>query len=540
MKRILVLAALAGCTGQVVGGAPAMSTPPEHPRGSGNTNPTGTPAPAAGAPATGQRLTDRQYLNVMVDLFGVDATEATESMPLDPKLEGFRNAAAALLPSDLRIEGYASVARVVTGKIDWARQASCADLGPQCRHDFLAAVGRRLFRRPLADEQIARFAPLFEAVAKEGDPFPVAAGLVVTAMLQSPEFLYRLEGVRPGGHVDDFELATRLSFLLWNSAPDDPLLDAAARGQLAGAALRDQVTRMIADPRARRALRDYVDDWLDADKLLRTSRDPALFPQFSGALAADMREEIHRLFARVVWQDDTDLVDVLRAQHTDVTPALARLYGLPAPATPGFADQDLSQSPGRTGLLTQAGILTITSVGGPGSSIVDRGLFVLRNFLCRTTPEPPSNVPDLPAADSGKSERERLAQHRSDPVCASCHSQFDPLGVAFEAYDAIGVLRTKDQAGNALTGAGTLTVGDREIPFANVREFVAALTSSSDVGACLSRKVVQYAFARPLDDPDQPMVADLAAHFAEGGHRYKRWLGLLAEAAWIHNQGASP
>jgi hypothetical protein len=532
------LLVLAGCTGQVVGGSGGSPSAPPR----GGTGKTGPDAPpAAAAPATGQRLTDRQYLNVVLDLFGVDAGADVLTMPLDPKVEGFRNAASALLPSDLRIEGYAALARAVAAKVDWAallaRNGVCAQPTEACRRDFFAVLGRRLLRRPLAPEQIARFAPLFDAVAKEGDPFPAAAGLVVTAMLQSPEFLYRLE---KADAVDDFALATRLSFLLWNSAPDDALLDAAARAQLSGAALHAQVTRMLADERARRALRDYVDDWLDADKLLRTSRDPMLFPQFSGALAADMREEIHRLFARVVWQDDADLVDVLRSERTMVTPALARLYGLPPRAMDGFAEQDLSQSPARAGLLTQAGILTVTSVGGQGSSIVDRGLFVLRNFLCGTIPEPPSNVPDLPSADSGKSERDRLAQHRSDPACGACHGQFDPLGVAFEAYDAIGALQTKDQAGNPLTGVGSLTVGGQEVPFTNVREFVAALTRSADVGACLSRKVVQYAFARPLAGPDEPMLGEVSAAFARGGHRYHGLLAALAEGAWIRSPGASP
>jgi hypothetical protein len=495
---------------------------------------------ASAAPSTGQRLTDRQYLNVVADLFAVDASADMVDMPLDPELEGFRNAAASLLPSDLRIEGYATLARAVAAKVDWAgllaRNHLCADFNDGCRRDFFAVLGRRLFRRPLTPEQVARFAPIFDVVANEGDPFPVAAGLVVTAMLQSPELLYRLE---PGGAVDDLALATRLSFLLWNSAPDDALLDAAAHG-LSGRAFDAQVTRMLADDRARRALRDYVDDWLEADRLLRTSRDPMLFPQFSGALAADMREEIHRLFARVVWQDDGDLVGVLRAEHTMVTPALARLYGLtPSPAD-GFAEQDLGQTPTRYGLLTQAGILTVTSVGGPGSSIVDRGLFVMRNFLCRTTPDPPSNVPDLPSADSGKSERDRLAQHRADPACAACHTQFDPLGLAFEQYDAIGALQTMDQAGNRLTGAGSLTVDGQEVPYTNVREFVAALTRSADVGGCLARKVVQYAFARPLAGADEPILAEVSAQFARGGQRYRGLLAGLAGGAWIRTPGVSP
>ena len=160
-------------------------------------------------------------------------------------------------------------------------------------------------------------------------------------------------------------------------------------------------------------------------------------------------------------------------------------------------------------------------------------MFVLRNFLCVHIPEPPNNVPELPEAESGKSERDSPAQHRADPACGSCHSQVDPLGIAFEAYDAIGALQTKDAAGNPLTGAGTLQVGDRQVPFSNVREFVAALTGSADIGACMARKVVQYAFARPLFKGDEPLPTRMAGRIREGGNRYQGSLAALADSACI-------
>ena len=156
-----------------------------------------------------------------------------------------------------------------------------------------------------------------------------------------------------------------------------------------------------------------------------------------------------------------------------------------------------------------------------------------------TCPSRPATC-ELPPADSGKSERERLAQHRADPTCASCHGQFDPLGIAFEGYDAIGALQTMDQAGNRLTGAGSLTVDGQEVPYTNVREFVAALTRSADVGGCLARKVVQYSLARPLAGPDEPMLGEVSAGFARGGHRYRSLLAALAGGAWIRSPGASP
>jgi hypothetical protein len=478
------------------GGGPAG--PGSGPGGSG------APGGSSAAPATGQRLTDRQYLNLVTDLFGVDASAEVVSLPLDPEREGFRNAATALLPSDVRIEGYATLATVVTGRIDWARQLAadgvCSEFGDRCQRDFFGKLGRRLFRRPLGDEQQRRFNTLFAAVQKEGEPFPVAAGLVAQAMLQSPEFLYRLERT---GKVDDWTVATRLSFLLWNSAPDDRLLDAAERQALSGAGLRAEIDRLLGDGRAKRALRDYVDDWLDADRLLRTSRDTDRFPMWTGALASEMRDEIHRLFDKVVWQDDAALLEVVQQ-----------------------------------GLLSQRGIMTLTSVGGPGSSIVDRGAFIARHLLCIQIPEPPNNVPELPAAEKGKSERDRLAAHRADPACAACHDQIDPLGLAFETYDAVGGFQSQDELGNPLTGAGSLTVGNQTMPYSNVREFVTAFSKMPGLEPCFVHKALQYALARPLSGADQVAVDALLARYRAQGGRYRALLAALAEGSWIRAEGA--
>ena len=520
---VIACASLLGsaCVGQIArdgqgqGGGNAGAQPggpgggPSGP-GAGSAGPGGGPGgpgvPAANAaPATGQRLTDRQYLNVVADLFGVDASAEVVSLPLDAEHEGFRNAASALLPSDVRIEGYATLAATVTGKVDWARQLAadgvCTDYGDRCQGDLLATLGRRLFRRPLGDDQQRRFHTLFAAVQKEGEPFAAAAALVASAMLQSPEFLYRLER---SGRPDDWALATRLAILLWNSAPDDRLLQAAERQKLSGADLRAEVQRMLGDARAKRALRDYVDDWLDAERLLRTSRDTDRFPQWTGALAAEMREEIHRLFDRVVWQEDAPLVEVLQQ-----------------------------------GLLGQRGILTLTSVGGAGSSIVDRGAFLARNLLCQHIPEPPLNVPELPAGEKGKSERDRLAAHRADPACAACHDRLDPLGLAFETYDAVGAFQSQDEDGNPLTGAGRLPVGNETVAYTSVKEFVAALVRHPDLEPCFVRKALQYTLARPLGDPDAAAVDELVGRHRTQGGRYRALLGALAESNWMRSEGST-
>lgn len=537
------------CTGEIAMPEEVIGDPPPDPTSPDPTRPNPSdpnrppaPPPPHAAPATAQRLTDRQYLNAVADVFGVDVSAEAATLPLDPKLEGFRNAASALLPSDLRIEGYATLATTVGGRVDWGKfvagAGGCADFGAACERAFLGKVGRRLFRRPVTDLQNERFGKIFAVAKAEGETFAAAAGLVATALLQSPEFLYRIERPESGGAaLDDFDVATRLAILIWNSLPDEALLDAAERGTLRGAGRTREVERMLADPRAKRALRDYVDDWLDAERLLRTSRDTEKFPLWTGPLAGEMREEIHRLFERVAWRDDGKLTGVLSADETEVTPALAALYGLPAGAS---GTQSLSALGNRQGLLTQPGILTLTSVGGEGASIVDRGVFVLRNFLCVEMPEPPNNVPELPAGEKGKSERDRLLQHRADPACGACHDLIDPLGLAFETYDAIGRFRSTDEQGNPLTGAGTLKVGNDRVDYRNVREFVAALVRTPALDECFARKLTQYTFARPLGHGDDRLVKELATGFAGRGHRWKALVQLLTESAWAETPGVVP
>ena len=535
-------ASLLGCVGTVVderrspdendpeGGENA---PGAGPGSQGGSPPAGHSDPVRpGQPASGQRLTDKQLVNVVSDVFGIDLSPELEGLPLDPKIEGFRNAASALLPSDVRIEGYARLAALVASRVDWparlAEEGLCSTFEPACERGFVERWGQRLFRRPLTEAQIERFLPLFAAVKEGGDGFFQAAALVIEALLQSPETLYRLEASPED--PDPFDRASRLSFLVWNAGPDDALLAAAAVDAQAGGGGRvaGSFSRLLTDERARRGLRDYVDDWLDADKLPRTGRDPERFPAFSGAVAGEMREEIHRLFARVVWDEEKPLAEVITTEATTITTGLAAIYGVPAPASTGVVDLPLGPVENRLGLLTTPGILTVTSVGGAGSSIVDRGVFVARNLLCSTIPEPPNNTPELSVAENGGSERERLEQHRSDAACAACHNLIDPLGLAFETFDAIGALMLEDEAGNPLTGAGTLIQEGQERPYANARAFAQLLGVDSQLSPCLARKLLQYGFARPLESGDAPVARGVLEAFERGGGTYPALLEAVA------------
>lgn len=482
-------------------------------------------------PESGQRMTDRQFTNAVSDTFGIDVSKDLFLLPADSKIDGFQNTASGLGASAARTMGYLNLAQRVSDRVDWATYLSssslCSRLDGACPREVIDHFGRSLFRRNITDAEAERYLALFSLVHEEKQPFTDAVRLLVRAMLQAPEFLYRLEKA-PGGKLEATAVANRLALLLWNSVPDETLIAAAESGALEGAGLRAQVERMLSDPKAKRALRDYVDDWLDVDRLMDVNRDPTVWKDFSPALALEMREEVHRLFERVAFTEDADLLEVFTTDKTSVTSALAKIYGAPAAAKSGFFDLDLAGDVNRIGLLTQPGILTATAVTGMGESIIDRGMFVIENLLCEELPAAPDDVPSVEPAGPGVTQRAQLLKHREDVACASCHAIIDPAGLALEKYDAFGYFRQTDAHGNTLDGTGEAYLGEQTVRFTNARQFVTALANSPELESCLAQKVLQYAFARPMGH--DPLVAPMAAEFVAGGRRYRDYLAAIAQS----------
>jgi len=481
-----------------------------------------------GGPALGRRLTHREYLNAIKDVLKVDLTDLAGQLPKDtaPDVESFLN--AGLLPTGRHIDAYATLAARVAEQMDWEAleaELGCDDHTKSCHKELVSRMGLRLFRRPLPDDRADDFRNILELAEDEDASFRFGAGLVLQAMLQSPEFLYRLEAQSGSGlnPVDNWELATRLSFLIWGSVPDDELLEAAAKGNLDVA---EQVERLLRDDRARRGLHHYVDAWLELDRLNQITRNPNLFPEFSRGLALQMGEETRQFFEALAFNENDDFLTAATAQWTVAPPDVASLYGYPS-SLPGPERYDLSDDNKRIGFLTHSSVLTLAAVADEGA-IIDRGVFMMRKILCRHIPEPPANAANSVEPATEGSERDRLAVHREAPACAACHDAIDPLGYAFESYTAIGSYREKDKFGFPLSGDGVLDLDGGSQPYGDIEEFVTAVAASDEFKRCMVSKRLEYALGRSLTRADDNLVDEVSAAFEDEGRTYRGLIGAIA------------
>ncbi|HMV70423.1 MAG TPA: DUF1592 domain-containing protein, partial [Myxococcota bacterium] len=362
-----------------------------------------------------------------------------------------------------------------------------------------------------------------DALAGEpGVDDPLAEGLKygIALVLQAPELLMRPElgavgddGVR---RYTGVEMASRLSFFLWDSIPDDALLDAAEAGELdTDEGLADAVDRMIADPRARRGLRAWADDLLDLQRVLGVQKDPSVFLFLRDGLLDSAREETLRLVEDVVIDRDADVGDLLTTRDTFVDRTLAMLYGVRAPAREGFGPVTLPDDGARVGLFGQASLLSLYAHPRSSSATL-RGKFVRTTLLCGTVPAPPANVdtsipepsPDAPTL------RDRIAAHLEVPSCAACHRNMDPIGLAFENFDGIGGYRATE-AGVTIDPSGDLDGHT----FADLAGLAAAVRSHDDFLPCMVRQVTRAAIGREPSDAEGDATAWLVDRFAADEHR---------------------
>jgi hypothetical protein len=395
-----------------------------------------------------------------------------------------------------------------------------------CVTKALTAFGRRAFRRPLTDAETSRFATLASTIAaKPGSS--VLAGLrhAVWAMLQSPSFLYRVELGAPsaadGGRLkyDGFEMASRLAGALWASVPDDALLDAAAAGKLAtGDGVRAQAERLLADPRAHRAVTAFVDDLFGKLELEEATKDPAVFPGWTTTLRDAMGEELERRIDDVVFAQKGDFLSLYESKATFVNDELAKYYGVTAPGTGWRAATFPADSP-RAGLLGSGAILAAFALP-QRTSPTARGKFVATSLLCKVIPDPPPGIPPLPAmAGTTSTLRQKLETHRAAASCAVCHSVMDPIGFGMETFDGAGQYRTKDN-GQALDATGTLDGAT----FDGLAPLGAAIHANAATAPCLVSKLYTFAEGRTLTGHDAPALDALAAAFAANGNRVDRLL----------------
>ncbi|MEJ7605850.1 MAG: DUF1592 domain-containing protein [Bryobacteraceae bacterium] len=336
-----------------------------------------------------------------------------------------------------------------------------------CAKRVLGTFMRRAYRRPVISADLE--VPLkFYKEARSDGGFDAGIEMALRALLVNPQFLFRIEKDPPriapktAYRIPDLELASRLSFFLWSSVPDDDLLDLASRGKLGDSVvLTSQVRRMLADPRSEALVTNFASQWLYLRNLASINPDPRLFPDFDDNLRQAFRRETEMFFDSIV-REDRNVLDLLAAKYTFVNERLAKHYGLPHVYGPRFRRVALDANSVRGGLLSQGSILTATSYATRTSPVI-RGKWILENILGTPPAPPPPEIPPLKessAAGKVLSMRDRVAQHRANPACSSCHNLMDPVGFALEKYDAVGRWRTTDE-GIAVDASGNLPDGTK-------------------------------------------------------------------------------
>jgi hypothetical protein len=392
-----------------------------------------------------------------------------------------------------------------------------------CARQILTTLARRAYRQPPTDQDVQTLLQFYQSGKRDGG-FDGGVELALERILASPKFLFRIErdaaGVAPGGsyRIGDFELASRLSFFLWSSIPDDELLRLASEGKLNNPVVLDrQVRRMLADPKSRALVENFAGQWLELRNLRNVQPNSDLFPDFDDNLRQSFRRETELLFESIV-QEDRGVLDLLTANYTFVNERLARHYGIPDIYGSRFRRVAITDD-ARRGLLGQGSILALTSHAERTSPVV-RGKWILENILGSPVPPPPPDVPPLKGNQEGqkpRTMREQMAEHRANPVCASCHKAMDSIGFAMENFDAVGAWRAQD-AGNPIDATGELADGIHVDGVVTLRK---ALVSRPELFAgTMTEKLLIYALGRGLDYRDMPALRTILRDASSDNYRF--------------------
>ncbi|HEV3338900.1 MAG TPA: DUF1592 domain-containing protein [Pirellulales bacterium] len=412
----------------------------------------------------------------------------------------------------------------------------------ECAEKVLSRFASRAFRRPATPQEVERLIKLVELARSNGESFERGIQLAMEAVLVSPHFLFRVEqdpepaaGGANGVHeISEYELATRLSYFLYSSMPDDGLLHDSFKGRLRKN-LDKQVARMLKDPKSRALVDNFATQWLEIRRLQNVTPDAKLFPAFDDELRQAMLEETKRFFAAII-EEDRGVLDLLDADFTFLNERLAKHYRIPGVTGPEFRRVKLDD-PDRGGLVTQASVLTATS-NPTRTSPVKRGKWILEVLLDMPPPPPPPNASDL--KDEGQvvasgSLRQRMEQHRANPSCASCHTLMDPLGFGLENFDAVGGWRDREGP-FAIDASGELPDGSA---FKGPRELKAILKQKKDdFVRCLSAKMLTYALGRGLEAYDRCAVDDISAAVAQGDYKFSALIHAIVSSDPFQKRGS--
>ncbi len=583
MKRpvllsIALLLAAPACTGSIGDSLPGGSSGPGAPA-SGQPGPGGQPAPGApGAPSTGspaqpgnpsmtaaptmpgkpgddpiatkpadpntagplplRRLTKREYNNTVRDLLG-DASNPADAFPPDRDSDFHFKRSGLVAQVDAQRLAGAAETLATAAEARFAMLVPCTPAAPTdeeaCAKKFIESFGLRAYRRPLDGGEVDRLLKLYrEGRGPAQLDWKGGIRLLIEAMLQSPNFVYRWEtdptaAVREGNVVrlGPYQVASRLSYAVWGSMPDQTLFDAAASNKLSTEADIDaQVTRMLADNRAKDQLIAFFEEWFGFDELAERPKDAKLYPEWKDDLKAAMIAELRAFLTHVIFEGDGKLDTLLGAKFSFVNQPLAAVYGMTGVTGPALKRAELDPTQ-RAGLLTLSGWLTLTG-GDDGSHPIQRGKMVFERLLCGVLPPPPPDVPPPKAPAPGLTTRERFNEHGQNSCAIGCHQFIDPLGFAFEHYDGLGKFREVD-AGKPVDATGSIKLDGSAKSFANARELTKLLADSAEARRCFVTQVSRFALSRHETEADRASLQAAFTAFEADGHSVKSLLGAIAK-----------
>ncbi len=517
-----------GVGGSVAGGGGSTPGPVQVDEDGRITNPPPF-VPAAGLL---RRLTRSQFRNAVRDIFGVevDVTKLDSDIGQFPAI-----GASAVETSPRGVEQYQAAIEAVVDEVwkDAAKRAQLIGCTPgnaaadACTRSFIETMGRRAWRRPLEADEIAQLVGVASTATTELGSGLEGVRWATVAMFISPSFLYRPElgAADAAGKLrySSYEAAGRLSFLIWNSLPDQQLLDAAAAGELSTAeGLRAAVNRLLDAPSGagREAIGEFGQQYMELDRVLSQPKDAGLYPEYNAALQQGMVRDMRGTWESVAFDDKASALTLFSTPKAVVNAELAKLYGIDATGLTSttFKTVSLPADSARVGILSKAGFLSQFANQKEGSPTL-RGKFIREWLMCKVVPPPPEGValvlPDLDP-NSPSTKRQRLDAHRQSPACAGCHALMDPLGLPLENFDAIGRYRTTE-SGLPIDSSGEVN----GTPVADARAMGEAMAESRSMAACMVRRFHAYAMGRDEREVDGSVINDLITSFESSGYQLR-------------------
>lgn len=488
-----------------------------------------------------RRLTEQEYRNSIADIFGSDI-EVQGVFEPGKRVGGLIAASTAILSvTPVGFDSYSkmadSIALQVTSEKNRARLVSCKPKSAtapddDCAREFFNHYGRMLFRRPLTGEELESRVKLAGQMANKSGDFYTGLRYGLATLLQSADFLFRTEVAVPAADkqytLDPYSRASRLSYLMWDTTPDETLLQEAESGALnTSAGLEKQVDRLMASPRLDTGMRAFFTDMLQLDTFDNVSKDSLIYPKWSVAMAASAREETLRTTIDWSLHTNGDMRDLMTNRKTYINRNLAAIYGVPFSFDADWVPYEFTPQQGRSGLITQVSMLSMFSHPGR-SSPTERGVALMDIFLCEPTPTPPNNV-DFSVVNNTngplKTVRERLLAHATNSVCASCHNHSDPIGLTLEDFDTIGGYRTKEN-GQVIDVSATI----QGKSFVGAQGLGRYMHDNPKYPACIARKL--YAYAKGVDSEDVEPSEFKSAYkmFSDSGFHMRTLLKSMVES----------